>query len=682
MYKRYFAKDLPGVLLTLFLAGMFFVPAKACVVDAKDKKERELRRTQYLLTDLPLEQLFELDATTPARTSKSIADTAAAVYVVTQEDIRRSGAIDLVDVLRMVPGVEVLYHNTGSTSLTIRGFNAMQADKLLVLLDGRTLHTPFSSQAAWMVQAYPLAEIERIEVVRGPGGTLWGANAINGVINIITMPVEDTLGVRFTALGGNELHHDVGVRYGNQSTEDSCYRVYGRGLSKDDSPLVSGGEDAADDFRARQGGFRIDLEGVSAHRFSLQGDVFRGVLKEGWEVPSTTRSSADLLARWQRRYASGDWQLQAYYDHYRFDLVAYDYLADTFDLDFQHRLLEFRGHELLWGIGYRATHQRVENTVSDRGRIVDFEPRRRRDNLFSAFIQDDISLQDEEWILTLGTKVEHNDYTGWEWQPNVRLLWQPTATYSLWSAVSRAVRTPNYQNHNIRIEAPLGGGLILRGEGNPEFDSESVVAYEFGVRNQFAPNLSWDLAAFFNDYKNLFITETPPMFKDNGASIFPLRAANGMEGEVSGAELSLVWNGFWSTQKHWHVKLAYTYLNMDLQLKPGYQADFPEEGEGQAGKSPHNQISLRSGWDLAKGLNLDLWWRYVDELPTMGQDAYDTLDLRLGWQPLKNIELSLVGQGILKESHSEAGSALIITTPGSGTTALERAWYVKLDWRF
>ncbi len=399
------------------------------------------------LLDLSIEQLADLQITSVSRAEERLADAPAAVFVITGDEIRRSGVRSIAEALRLAPGVEVARRNAAAWSITIRGFNSDLANKLLVLIDGRSVYSPLYAGVYWDVQDTLLEDIDRIEVIAGPGGTLWGANAVNGVINIITRPAATTSGAFLEAGGGNEERSFAGFRYGGTLGSDIAARVYVKYFDRDPSIQTSGAE-GVDAARLAQAGFRMDWGSVDADRFTVQGDVYGGQ-EGGTFLDSFTLGTrpagsatgeagvrgANVLARWDRTLDSGaSLTLQAYEDHTNRDIPnTYHEKRDTLDVDFQHHLRHRERHDVLWGLGFRSSADKIANTA-----LATFDPDHRDDHTFSAFLQDKIALKSDKWYLTLGSKFEHNDYSGSETQPNVRLSWLVSERQSFWMAASRS----------------------------------------------------------------------------------------------------------------------------------------------------------------------------------------------------------------------------------------------------
>ncbi|MFL6293142.1 MAG: TonB-dependent receptor plug domain-containing protein [Thermoanaerobaculia bacterium] len=607
------------------------------------------------LKKLSIEELMEIDVTSVSRRAERLNQAAAAIIVVTREDIRRSGVTSLPEALRLVNSLHVARQSQRSWAINARGSNTSTSNKLLVLIDGRSVYTPLFSGVFWDVQDTLLEDVERIEVIRGPGATLWGANAVNGIINVITKKAADTQGGLVTAGAGSEEKGFGGVRYGGTLGERGHYRAYGKYYDRDSLVLVDG-SDAGDPIQMRQAGFRADWTSTERDAFTFQGDAYEG------RVGETIRDDSDvdggnLLGRWTRTLAEdSDLELQVYWDrtHRRIPALFEEHL-DTLDLDLQHRFPLAGRHDVVWGLGYRWHHDRVGNSPG-----LAFLPARRDFDLFSLFAQDEVSLLDNRLALTVGTKLEHNDSTGLEVQPSVRAAWKASERRTLWAAVSRAVRTPARIDEDIFAFGP-GGQVLLR--GSRDFESEELIAWELGYRIQPHPEVLLDVAAFYNVYDDLRSQEPPA----NGA--IPITLANKLAGETWGIEL----RSNLQPVPGWRLQVAYAWLDKELRLDPDSRDRTRGAGEGN---DPEHRFTLRSGFDLSAGLELDGWLRYVSELPSPAVDDYTELDLRLGWRSAGGLELSLVGQNLLHESHAEFGPATALREE------VERSLYGKVVWRF
>jgi iron complex outermembrane receptor protein len=609
------------------------------------------------LKRLSLEELMEIDVTSVSRRSEPVSGAAAAITVITGEDIRRSGATNLPNALRISAGLQVAQSNGNTWAISSRGFNTTTANKLLVLIDGRSIYTPLFSGVFWDVQDVPLEDIERIEIIRGPGATLWGANAVNGVINILTRSARDSQGTLVSLGAGNEQRALVTARQGGTLANGTAYRVYGR-YSYMDSLALASGDGAHDPLRRGQAGFRLDREDGGAGAFTFQGEAYHGLTGQTVVVTAdTVLDGANLVGRWTRNYSENSGtDLQVYYDYTHREIpLWFEEHRHTLDVDYQHRLPFGSRHEVVWGGGYRVTHDQVGNSPG-----VAFLPDSVTESLFSAFAQDEIALATHV-RLTLGTKLEHNHWTGFELQPSARLAWTPNEHRTLWGAVSRAVRTPTRYDEDI-IFFNAAGGVTL--QGSPSFQSEELLAWELGYRIQPRTGLLVDIAAFYNVYDNLRSYEptAPP-------AVFPYHFGNKLEGDTWGIEM----RASLQATPWWRLHAAYTYLGKDLALDPGSYD--PTDGKLE-GNDPRSRFVLRSQMDLARGFELDGTLRYMGRLPSPVVPAYTELDLRLGWHATDRLELSLVGQNLLHARHPEFGA------PTPLRHEVQRGAYGKVTWRF
>jgi iron complex outermembrane recepter protein len=632
------------------------------------------------LKQLSLEELMGVEITSVSKKEEKLFDAAAAIYVITEEDIQRSGATSIPEALRNVPGVEVARIDSHTWAITVRGFNGTTANKLLVLIDGRSVYTPLFSGVFWDVQDTLLEDVERIEVIRGPGATLWGANAVNGVINIITKSAKQTQGLLVTGGGGTEERGFGGVRYGGKLAATAQYRFYAKYINRDDTVLPEG-SDAGDAWQIGQGGFRIDWDASDKHQLTFQGDLYGGSLGQTSTILSpmpplmrlnnadTAVAGGNVLGRWVHSISeASDVQFQVYYDRTerRIPLV-FSEERDTFDVDVQHRFSVGQRQDIVWGFGYRFTQDRVGNTFN-----VSWDPDRRATHLVSAFVQDEITLVPDRLRLTLGSKFEHNDFTGFEIQPNARLAWTPTARQTVWASVSRAVRTPTRLDRDIRLNGQVIPGTpvtVLVVFGSRNFASEELLAYELGYRLQPHARLFLDAAAFYNVYDRLLSIEGPaPAQPSPPAVAIPFVLANNVEGETYGLEL---WANY-QIADWWRWQAGYTYLHMHLRTKLG-SSDTISVASAE-GSSPQHQFFLRSWLDLPADLEFDTTLRYVDALPNQSVRAYTALDVRLGWRPIKNLELAVIGQNLLDNRHLEFSSTF--------RTEIQRGVYGKITWRY
>ncbi|MGD9949395.1 MAG: TonB-dependent receptor plug domain-containing protein [Desulfobulbus sp.] len=645
---------------------------------------------EYL--DLDIAQLMNITVTSVAKRDQRLADAPAAVFVITQEDIRRSGVTNIADALAMTPGIQVAQISASKWSVSSRGFAGFTSNKLLVLIDGRSVYSPAYSGVFWDAQNTMLEDIDRIEVIRGPGGTLWGANAVNGVINIITKKAEDTQGTLVRAsLGGKGAVSSAG-RYGGKISDTTFARFY---LTYDDfaaNRLHSTEADGNDSWQPKQTGFRMDGQPTGSSEWTLQGDLYDN---EGdqWVIPYWTSSSpyysalndqwdakgGNILGRWHQEL-SGDQAItfKAYYDYNKRSDAVFNLQFTTLDLDLQYETKLGQRQNLTLGAEYRSIQGEFDETYQ-----VSLPDR--NDNLYSAFVQDEINLVADRLWLTLGTKYEHNDYTGNEWQPSAKLLWKIKDNHSLWTSAARSVRTPSIVEQYGRVligRYPLymGSTFIGTGDinfvGNQNFDSEIVNTYELGYRWQASRNLSFDLALFYNDYDEIY-TVFPTRSGFDVDSVF----VNAKSGNGQGFELAVDWQArSWLT-----FALAYSYLETDLTTEAwvGTQAG----SDWVAKSAPENQVSLRSSIALADDWQLNLWLRYVDQIfcrNTVGLlgdpveiDAYFVLNTNLIWTPSKHLEFMLAGLNL-----TDSGQLRYLSEYQTPATEIERMVYGKFTWRF
>ena len=640
------------------------------------------------LTELTLEQLLNVEVTSVSKNAQPLSQAAAAVFVVSQEDIRRSGATSIPEALRMVPGLQVARLDSNKWAISSRGFNSRFANKLLVLIDGRTVYTPLFSGVHWDVQDTLMEDIERIEVIRGPGATLWGANAVNGVINIITKKAKDTQGGLAVAGTGTEERGFTGIRYGIALAENTHIRTYGKFFARDNQATATG-DPANDHWHQSQGGLRLDHTAGNGDFLTLQGDYYAGQSRDRLTSPiltapfaqttdqKTSVSGWNVLGRWTHATSStSGLTLQAYYDRTeRTNSTGGE--RNIVDLDLQHHFAWGSTHNLIWGAGYRFTDAQLVNS-----QIIQFNQAYRKLNIWSGFLQDNITLIPETVILTLGTKVEHNDLTGMVVQPNARLLWMPTPRQTVWASVSRAVRTPAQGEDDARINlstmapTPFSGGLPVEvaAIGNRGYGNEKLLAYELGYRNQITTRLSIDLTAFYNNYKDLrtFDSATPVVEPVPAPThlLIPLDFGNRLRAETIGVEAVVEWRPV----EWWRVQPSYTYLHMHLFTD---RTTDPNAANAQ-GESPSHQVSIRSQMTLPHHLELDLWGRYMHQLSAIHIPSYVTLDARIGWKPLPQLELSLVGHNLLDQHRLEFREQIVNTAP----TEIQRGVYGKVTWRF
>ena len=632
------------------------------------------------IEEMSIKDLMQVEVSSVSRKSQTLHDTAAAAFIVSQEDIRRSGATSIPEALRMVPGLEVAQLDTWHWAISSRGFNFRLANKLLVLMDGRTVYNPVFSGVSWNVQDTMLEDIERIEVIRGPGAAMWGVNAVNGVINIITKKTKDTLGNLAVAGAGNQERGFAAYRHGGKLGDDGSFRLYAKGYSRD-ATIGAAGQTQNDTSRTGQVGFRMDRSISSANRLTLQGDAYRQI-SGATSYPLTllppfntsaqadySWSGANLLARWEGSLSKGaEFTLQAYYDRALFSAPFVSDTQDTLDLDFQHRLHPNASHDLMWGANYRHIQSANTNTSA-----LTFTPAILNYQNVSVFVQDDIALSPNKLRLTLGSKLEKTHFGGTQFQPNARMLWTPDRTNSVWAAVSQAARNPT----RLETQAVAAQGTFrpappilaqVRLSGDPNLGAERVTAMELGYRKQWSSRFSSDIAAFSNRYTNLIIVKQSA-FSFPTLTLPTFFATSNQALTTRGVELAADWNIL-----DW-MRLSGTYTYLDI---PAFEnAAVPDP----AGHSPRHSGSLRARMDLNKRNQLGLALRYVGEIPSAkGQvSAYTAVDARFAYAPHPGLEFSLVAQNLFSPRHIEWNDA---TPFFPFASEIPRSIYAKVTWRY
>jgi iron complex outermembrane receptor protein len=644
------------------------------------------------IESMTLEELMNIPVYSVSRKLQRIQDSAAAVFVITGEDIRRSGATSIPEALRMAPGIDVARIDANKWAITSRGFNSQFANKLLVLIDGRSVYTPLFSGVFWDVQDTLLEDVDRIEVIRGPGAALWGANAVNGVINILTKTAKQSQGGLLTAGAGNVEKGFGGARVGGNHGDALFYKAYAKYFNRDGG-MDARGNEGSDQWNLLHGGFRVEWEPSERGQFNVQGDIYGGKVGQvltalDLSSPSFTRtfdersdvSGGNVLGRWTRKLTNGsEFRLQAYYDRTGRQIVETRQSQDIYDVDFQHQFRMGERQEIIWGLGGRMSRDRIEG-----GTMVAFDPVHTHEHMFSGFVQDEIDLLPQRVRLTLGTKVEYNQHSDFEFQPNARLIWTPNPHHSLWAAVSRAVRTSSRADRDISLDSvvlpagapgnPFPAPLLVTLNGNPKFESEKLIAYEMGYRVRPTDRLTLDGTLFFNDYEKLrtstpgtpFLNPLPfPHF------VLPQTISNEADGVTFGGELAVDWRPI----DTWRLQATYTYLRIQLHNKTGNDPT----AESDEKRSPQQQVSFRSSVDLRKDLELDLAVRYVDPLPDFHVSGYVALDARLGWKLLPGLEIAVAAQNLFDKRHPEfapEGFLLIHTTESP------RSVYGKITWTY
>lgn len=628
------------------------------------------------LLDLDLDALVNIEVTSVSKKAQKMTDAAAAIAVVTGEDVRKSGATSIPDALRLVPGLQVAQVNSGSFAISARGFNNQFANKLLVMIDGRSVYTPLFSGVYWDAQNVMLDDLDRIEVIRGPGATVWGANAVNGVINITTKSARDTQGALLYG-GGGTLHEIMaGGRYGGQVGEnETFYRVYGMYKQEGDLKTAAGAS-GNDNWNLAQGGFRVDHHADDSSQLTWQGDVYGGdVMDDVGEI-----SGFNTLGRWGRSLSeTSSVEAQLYYDRTQREDDLLDNDRDTIDFSAQHTFALGERNDLIWGVGYR--YSRSESAAVN-PLAVSINDSTLTTHLYSAFIQDDFKLIPEKLTLTVGSKFEHNDFTGFEVQPSGRLAYKPAENQTIWGSVARAVRTPSDVEGFDGLRLAVGGPAFVGQPpapapglyvpvlfGNPDAEAEILMAYEIGYRIQPTQRLSFDLAAFYNDYDDLLTLQPTGVYVPGapvGTDMQTFR--NLAHGKTYGGEFAANWFPTDTLQ----VSGSYSLLFSDITGPTPAVAAY---GDGVDDSAPTHQASLRATQQITEDVDVTGQLRYVDNVAS--HPSYLEGDLRVAWRPIEDLELSLVGQNLFDSSHPEFAPGL-----GGALVEVPRSVYGRLSWSF
>lgn len=631
-----FAKK--GILIRKFrLAVIIMILLSVCMQTFAEQYDPNKEEDLF---GMSIEELMNVEVTTVSKKEDTLFKTPVTITVLTSEDIRRSGHQSIPEVLRMVPGIHVAKIDSNKWAITARGFNSLYAEKLLVLIDGRTVYTPLYSGVYWDVQDLMLEDVERIEVIKGPGGILWGSNAVNGIINIITKKAENTQGTLVTGGMGTEEKGFSSLRHGGKLGEDAYYRVYAKYFNRDEG-VYANGDHANDRSDTLREGFRIDWDKSEQDHITLQGDFYDGHsgLRTRLTVPpGGSNYQADnnvdvrglnILTRWTRKYSdNSDMSLQFYYDRTERYGIQLGESRDTFDIDFQRRFQLADGHNLIWGLGYRHTGDNIDNSYS-----VSYNPSSRNDELFTGFVQDEITIVDDLFKFIVGTKIEKNDYTGYEFQPSARLLWTPNEKNTLWASFTRAVSTPSRSYTDMQLIYNSTPQMSIN--GSSDLKSQEVKSYELGYRVKPKDNLFFDFSLFYNEYDHLFTTENNPTAL---STIYD----NKMYGETYGTEIA----AHWQVNKSWKLVGGYSFLNMQMRTEgSSTNTTLASRKEREA---PHNIFHIRSQLNLLDNLEFDTILYYVDSVPHYSIPSYIRLDMGLTWHVSKNMDFSIIGQNLLE----------------------------------
>ncbi|MFP5276343.1 MAG: TonB-dependent receptor plug domain-containing protein [Acidobacteriota bacterium] len=613
------------------------------------------------LKSLSLEQLGNVKVTTVSKEPEEVWQTPAAIYVLTQDDIRRSGATTLPDLLRMVPGVEVAEMQSNQWAVGIRGFGSQFSRGVLLLIDGRSAYTELFEGVYWDVQDFPLYDIERIEIIRGPGGTIWGANAVNGVINIITKDSSKTQGVLASALSGRVDRFNGTLRAGWRHGDHLTYNLFAHGLVRE--PELDPHSDGYDHWDLSHGGFRADWTPTFNNQVTVQGDLYMGHSGQqvgvGYYHPlmqasvdgTQAVSGGDVLLHWDHQFENrSDARFQAYFDRTNRQGPQFGETRNTIDFDFIHHIAAHR-QDFIWGAGARLSPSYFIMTQP----TVDFLPHQQTDYIYSLFGQDTIHLIPSTLSLELGTKLEYNNFSRFEYQPDVRLLWNPAAHATLWAGIQRAVRTPGRLDQDLKLTGVGSSNppLLVRIEGDPFFQSEVLIGEEAGYRQLLTDKLFVDVAAFHNRYEKLEGYGNPSVAAITTpvpALLITVPYANAIDGNTDGVEIA----PDWKPTSWWDLKGNYSYLHLKTQPRPAYAGAVDNSyAATYNGSSPHRESALQSYFGLARNLELDLDVRYVSRLPAQSVRDYTTADAHVSWEPHKHWRIFVAGRNLLQPAHQE-----------------------------
>jgi iron complex outermembrane recepter protein len=643
------------------------------------------------LTKKSLEDLMSITVTSVSKKEQKTSQAAAAIFVISREDIERSGALNIPDLLRMVPGLDVAQIDAGNWAISARGFNGQYSNKLLVLIDGRTVYSPMFAGVFWDSQNVPMATIERIEVIRGPGSAVWGSNAVNGVINIITRSTGDTQGGYIVAGAGDASVGPETIVYGGKARSLGDYRVSAEGFKNSALPTLTGLA-GQDDWRFLHGGFRTDTTLSARDSLTAEGEMYQGNAGEIAFVPvsllppeNATLALRDsftgwnLLTRWNHTVSPGSaTSLQVYFDRTTRGDTTYSIGIDTFDIDFQHHIVWGARQDIVWGLDYRVTSDEVTPNFR-----ISATPQSRHTQLASTFAQDEIAIVPNRIHLSLGARLEHNDYTGFNLQPSARVVWTPDSKNSVWAAVSGADRTPARSDTSFRVNfealpgSPETGNLpvLVTLFGNPDEKNEQLKAFEAGYRTTLTSRFSVDTTAFYNRYLDLESVQPGAMRLETNPGpvhlLIPESFGNSIYGETHGLETF----ANWKITNFWTLNPGYTFFSMHLHEFAGSQdGTIP----GSQGSTPDHQAQLRSSVSLPHNLQWNASAYFVNRLPAQLIPSYTRFDTSLNWRLGESVSLSLVGQNLIKDLHPEYSGPNSTVQSGQ----MRRAAYAKITWSF
>jgi iron complex outermembrane receptor protein len=614
-------------------------------------------------------------------------DAPSATYVLGSEEIRRSGSTSIPEALRLVPGLQVARVAGNQWAISARGFNDQYSNKLLVMIDGRIIYTPLFSGVLWDSQDYVIEDIDRIEVVRGPGGTIWGSNAVNGVINIITKSAVQTQGAYVSQIVGDQDKSITEVRYGGKTKSNDNYRIYAKKSLRDSLDRYDNRQSNHDGNSQDRAGFRYDMSSIKDNTILVHGDIYSGTAQRYFGNPPISNNSVndkdsrggDIVLNWDKKLSKkSHFTLNTYFDYDKMDTPILERSAQTYDIDFQHFYNFSKENQFTWGLGYRRFDDHIKESQSESPigdiTLLDYNPNSLNSYVYSGFIQDKIGLISDELYLTIGSKFLNNNFTGFEYQPNARLAYYPSRNQTLWASISRAVRTPTRGEDGLNLFQGVQ-------QGNADYKSENVMAYELGYRIKPNHKISIDATTYYNDYSNLRTFEYTG--STNNLGLRKYKVDNNGYGESYGFELSTKWQ---ATNK-WKLEFDYDYLKMTLHQKEGSTDDTSEFSLQLAeGRSPQNQFKIKSFYNLTPKIEFDNILYYVDKLKTGTATStsgpghipsYFRFDTRLGYLPTKNLDLSVGIQNLFDQRHSEFKNALF-----NRQTVVGRTAYVKMVWQY
>ncbi|MDD5229166.1 MAG: TonB-dependent receptor [Methylococcales bacterium] len=650
------------------------------------------------LLNMSLEELMEQKISIATKSEKSLSTTAASVFVISADDIRRSGAANIPESLRMAPGLQVIQVNPHDWNVSIRGLNDQAANRFLVLVDGRSVSGNFNAGTYWReLQGMPLESIERIEIIRGSGGTIWGVNAMNGVINIITRSALTTKDAQLTA-GGGSAQQDFGrFDYTKKITENASVRGYGtyynvanaKGDKNYNGSAGSGWTNGARfDWNNKQG------DEVMADANWSENDSEESGALTSLKPPYTqtinsqpfNHQNGHFLTRWEHHLNDKNyWAIRSFYDHTNRKDFQIQTKIDVFDVDFTHYFSLGERHNLTWGTGYRRANDEIGNTL-----MVKLNPTSGNTDIFNVFAQDEIALdENKQWIFTLGSKFEYHTLTGFETEPSGSLSWHVNDKHTLWTSVSHAVRVPSrgqssdatYLIYNSsrnfgNTELPV----IVQGNIKKGIGAENSTTYQMGWRGAFNQGLTADATIFYTNYNDIIRSEAagePTINNSLGipAIISPWLGNNNLYAQSFGTELSLNWQA----TEWWRNYLSYSFLNMDVKPYVGHTLTFYDP-VGLEHSTPQHQVSLRTNFNVTQDIDFDVWWRYTDKIITNQRPiaGYFNTDTRIAWRPVKGLELSLIGQNLIQTQHLEYQGDLFQPQ----ATYVSRGIYAKFNWQF